>query len=1335
MFNKLRRPVPSKAALKVLYQLAYISSGTAVGIATLCTEERRRQAKIVQKIADNAKRIRQSPRYVHNAAAAVRRDGFESSRQDLMHDGPSEFLVTEQGFMDKTHKRRPVRDCNLPTAVDRGYDQLALRDYKRTRRRRPSAQGTGDQRKFNVHPTDDIRSQRKSASSTGVVRRVGVSTGLTNVYEMQQRSHQLKLVEQVEEKPDANVPVRFRDILKDPQKWCSFGNRTWKTKTPELISSDIELFFQEQPWSSTGITERGVASTLLFDAIEYGTFEEIRSLYWWLFARSAIKRQHLVALCDACLDFAEKFDHRDLFDFYKHIFETDDFRGLGTKERIRHCLVVANEATSWKLDLAYTVRFRSLLRTQRDAELNDVLDVVQELVGELLHLKDAPRANRLLMRVMLSAVRSHKRQYLARLDVGDRSQHQSRLRELQDSVFASALEHGQLRTASRHVEHLMHHASETSLPYLEKLALACTQHNSYTALLRLLSREDLRSKIDGLTRRLSDTARLAVAKACIVDQKRLLSESLFDQLYSMAPTEHRNSLAEARTVRLLQDQWKSTSDFSEIWATYLSARDFAIQNDQQELINAMDATMIDICNSANRPDQALELFSGLNQRAPQSSRTMSMAALSLARKNAWTRVTKLIGLMETSGTFTQDGVVSKCFDSVIRQFAHWHSPADTWSFVTNLVDRLRFVPSWRTTQIVLRAFVRKKHLSFVSHWIRYLKTIGVPFEMDVRTAASLMNAYYLDQRPPHVLIMWFCRQITQLVPSFDAAAFERVMTEAVGHDLRNGKEDLREKAKGDLDALQRSEGLIPKPASDAGDLPSVDLALAPKPLIKRGWELDLLNSSEKVHSKISAPVFHRGLARDLTTDNVTPETPTDTHSYPGMEAYETEDYTTLGNVGKQMLEPHSEKSADVADLELDLQPRHAYENRRQQVQREMITAFSLHDYNQVLEIYLSSRSPSGLPVSAKALEITIEASLRLHRGDRTEAEGIMAEAGKAGMDVSCAMQPLLLHHMRHLNANHKHDVNRLRLMIMDWYRANEANGLPVNNHIGVTAASILVNNHRPEYAINLLTDLSQSDWIQRRPFDIVAMTVFLKAYAAMKSAKGIKWAITTVLRDNMRIDRRFVDAIKECAKHFELSGVGKPNTRPNRLRGRLRQWRLICARRRIQQRHETKVFGRNLVKFIAKLAKESHRPVINANIRKELDSRLFGASPSNSIAPTTTSPRNRQQLRRARAQVGRDIRWDQGPRHEGQRTADITRDVVWLKQYRAFLRRDIVMPDGKIASFRYRLANVPRRKYRRAREPRPVQTAQTGESIVEERKGQRRYLDSPSDGRTVRYEP
>ncbi|KAF2164675.1 hypothetical protein M409DRAFT_56488 [Zasmidium cellare ATCC 36951] len=1318
MFNNLRRPVPSKAALKVLYQLAYISSGTAVGIATLCTEERRRQAKIVQKIADNAKRIRQSPRYVHNAATAARRDESGDSQHELMQYAPLDQMEGEQGeYVQGEHvngwKRRPVRDSDLPSAVERGYEQLSWRGYKRARKRRRSAR---DQAK-----TERVRNPFVSDQSTnhGVLRRVEAPTALINVYSRGRHGgSRLSFVQQVEEAMENDMPSHFRDMLKNSPKESFRGRR--KSVTPQSLSLDIDLFFQKQPWSSNGITETMMASVLFLDAIKFGTLVEIDSLFRWMATRDALQPAHFIAICDAHRGLADRLDHQELFEFYRKLFETDEFRGLETTERIHSCLTVAEDSGSWDLDLTVVSRYNRLLKCVKASEFKEILDVLDGAIDKLLDSHNAPRAHRWTNMVVLKMFRSSR---IIQMLAHDETQ---RLGAIRSKVFESALMHGQFATASRHLEHALRYEPDDALFRLERFALACAQRDSFAELSRFLHPGDVRCKIDHLVLQLSDMARAAVARACIGDRKRPLQRSLFDELYSTLPEEHRQPLFEARTSRQLQDQWSSNHDLSVVWEEYRSARDFALHNGTQELKFALDTAMIDICNAANRPDQALRLLSDLHQRTPHSSRTLSMAAVSLAQKNAWERVRKLVDLMATSGTFVQDGPVSRCFENIIRRFAHRHNPADTWKFVTGLIEKLRFVPTWATTQIVLRAFVRKKHLSFVSHWIRYLKTMGHRFEMDVRAAASLMNAYYLDQRPPHVLIMWFCRKITQLVPSFDAAEFERVMLEANTYDLRKGKGELLQKAEKNLNVLQHLEGVISRPfnerpfASPDGPFPKVPDSSGATRLVPQTNQVGNVPSRQASQGNLplEAPTvdeLFQNLMRDFETENAPSDHPTASYSDMKSDGHVTE---TIGssptqNPDDEMFEQESELSQYLMDLEADLQTGRPCEGPAQRIQREMLTKFSLQHYEEVLEIFRSSRSPAGLPISRQALETAVEASLRLRRGDRAEAQDIIAEARRAGMDTSSAVQPILLHHMWHLNADDKKDVNNLRLMVMDWDRANEANGLPMNNHIGVTAANILINNHRPEYGINLLSDLSRSERIQKEPFDIVAMTVFIKGYAALRSEKGIKWTVETVLKNDMRIDRKFLDTLKVCATHFEASGAsrtGKPNMRPNHFRAQLRQWRLICSQRRTQQRQSAKVFGRNLVKFISKLANESRKPVINADVRKELDAQLFGASPFHEAATSAVSPEKRRRLRRTRMRVAREIRWDQGPRHEGLRTADVTRDAVWVQQYRAFLRRDVVMPDGKLASFRYRLANVPRRK--RAREARSGQPAPINESVV-----------------------
>lgn len=72
MFSNLHRPVPSTAALKVLRQLAYVSSGAICGAAALVAEERRRRTRLAEKIVENSRRLKQHPRYAHPAANRTR---------------------------------------------------------------------------------------------------------------------------------------------------------------------------------------------------------------------------------------------------------------------------------------------------------------------------------------------------------------------------------------------------------------------------------------------------------------------------------------------------------------------------------------------------------------------------------------------------------------------------------------------------------------------------------------------------------------------------------------------------------------------------------------------------------------------------------------------------------------------------------------------------------------------------------------------------------------------------------------------------------------------------------------------------------------------------------------------------------------------------------------------------------------------------------------------------------------------------------------------------------------------------------------------------------------
>lgn len=120
MFAPPSRPrPPSIATLRILYQLAYITSGTALGASIICIEERRRRIKILQKIADNARRLRQCPRYIHNVALAP---------ADINDNVGLDAIIQHSNG---------ARSWDQPSRIDEAYEKMMnVQPRKRKRRKR-----------------------------------------------------------------------------------------------------------------------------------------------------------------------------------------------------------------------------------------------------------------------------------------------------------------------------------------------------------------------------------------------------------------------------------------------------------------------------------------------------------------------------------------------------------------------------------------------------------------------------------------------------------------------------------------------------------------------------------------------------------------------------------------------------------------------------------------------------------------------------------------------------------------------------------------------------------------------------------------------------------------------------------------------------------------------------------------------------------------------------------------------------------------------------------------------------------------------------------------------
>jgi hypothetical protein len=257
----------------------------------------------------------------------------------------------------------------------------------------------------------------------------------------------------------------------------------------------------------------------------------------------------------------------------------------------------------------------------------------------------------------------------------------------------------------------------------------------------------------------------------------------------------------------------------------------------------------------------------------------------------------------------------------------------------------------------------------------------------------------------------------------------------------------------------------------------------------------------------------------------------------------------------------------------------------------------------------------------------------------------------------------------------------------------------VKHHVGTKAANTLINNRRAEYGINILNAMYHSEWALERPLDIVAMTVYLKGFAALKSETGILWVLRRVLAGDMLIDRPFLATLKDACKNFgiSVSVVRRTGTRydPKGFVAKLKKGRQQCIERRHQQRHQTKVMGNLLVKRIIDCVEFQGRPTVNVENRVELEEAFFGQGEERELQEGEVEMLNSQaqergiesrpsrlEVRRAKARLARAIRFQGEDRTGTRRTRQQTLNVEWVKQYRAFIRQDLIMADGKLASFR-----------------------------------------------------
>jgi len=255
--------------------------------------------------------------------------------------------------------------------------------------------------------------------------------------------------------------------------------------------------------------------------------------------------------------------------------------------------------------------------------------------------------------------------------------------------------------------------------------------------------------------------------------------------------------------------------------------------------------------------------------------------------------------------------------------------------------------------------------------------------------------------------------------------------------------------------------------------------------------------------------------------------------------------------------------------------------QQNELESDITQAVSLDKPAEAVNIYRRSRA-SGLLPSPLALKMAVEASVRACGGDTSEAMDMVMDAEAAGLNVYRALMPVLIKRI------HKGEATeaQLRATVWDLYSKMDKYKLHIDHAVAVSAANRLINQQNPSAAILLLTEIWNSEYTKRHPLDIVAMSVFLKAYAAKGSLAGVEWVVKTVLAKGMRIDTAFCHALKAALRPLRTDRQGDASAGAvDNVMGLTWHWTKQILQRRAEQQENTEKLGLELVRVVGELSK------------------------------------------------------------------------------------------------------------------------------------------------------
>ncbi|KAF2481630.1 hypothetical protein BDY17DRAFT_299366 [Neohortaea acidophila] len=678
---------------------------------------------------------------------------------------------------------------------------------------------------------------------------------------------------------------------------------------------------------------------------------------------------------------------------------------------------------------------------------------------------------------------------------------------------------------------------------------------------RLLARH---SRSDLLQRYLIPQSLRAIQHALVATQ---CPQWEFEEIWKMLPDYLRLSFDPILAIPSLQAYWKFTRDLTKVdkYVAEKLKKEMEQYKDHEAKLQELNFAMVGIYADAGFLDRSVELLAQMQGNEGASNELMRRFAILLAHKHDWDSLSRLFTVIEHLPTPLFEEKHSTTFNTIIMHYAKEHSPTETWNFVAHAMESLTLRPTRMTAQLVMENFVRHNTFDLIPKWLAFQSECGFKTDMDARLARNLLQEHYLKYRPPHDLLMTWCRRLAVFYPAIMNKQLQDLLRGAITYDMHDwrgtGRGNAIRFAKVRLDLIEDTRHIIPSPGFVFRE------------------ELYLPDSSASIveGSAIPTPIS--------TSDDVSDAS----DASDDMMNFEEPNLPTAVGYSSSQNHLRARKRTWTQDEALEEHDILGASPQFSVLYREMWLEVQKRNYRKALELYRDSLDPAGLPPVAAALELAVEASIRLHRGDRVVAEQLMASARKAGMNTAAATRPFLIHTMRTLYHSGKHiDSAELETNVLRYYEANFSNNQRLTSYVANTAATVLLHRNSPAAALRLLSVI-HGRWPDELPVTNVVCTIQLQCHTALRSLPGVQSVLQTMLDKDFRIQRRFLLKLNDCKKNARKFEENASQD----VAALLESWLGIFREKRAKQTEEAKQVGEALLAVLVSCSEHS-APLIPA---------------------------------------------------------------------------------------------------------------------------------------------